>query len=120
MTIYKNKVIIVGNLGKDPEIKGTKNNTEFAILSVATSEFFKDKEGNPSQKTEWHNITVFTPHFVNIIKEHPKKGDSVYIEGSLSTSKYKDENGKDQSRTQILVKSFGDDFQFVNDTNETE
>ena len=110
--IYKNKVTIIGSLGKDPDIKKTQNDKEFAILSVATSEFFKDKEGNSEQKTEWHNITVFTPHFVNLIKEYPKKGDTVYVEGSLSTSKYQDSNGKDSYRTQILVKSFNDDFQF--------
>lgn len=118
MTIYKNKAIIVGNLGKDPEIKTSEKGNEFAVFSVATSEFFKDKEGNSQQKTEWHNIAVYTPHFVNLIKQYIKKGDTVYIEGSLSTKKFKDKNDNEKSSTQILVKSFGDDFQFESSSKE--
>jgi single-strand DNA-binding protein len=114
MTIYKNKAIIVGNIGQDPEIRTSKKGTEFAVLSVATSEFFKDKEGQSQQKTQWHNIAVYTPHFVELIKKYIKKGDRVYIEGSLSTHVFKDKNDKEKSITQILVKSFGDDFQFEN------
>jgi single-strand DNA-binding protein len=119
MSIYTNKVIIVGNLGQDPEIKPMENG-EFAILSVATSEFFKNKEGESTQKTQWHNVVVYNQHFVNLIKQYPKKGDRVYIEGALETNDYKDDSGKTQYRTKIIVKNFGGDFQFDSNSKEKE
>lgn len=112
MTIYKNKAIIIGNLGNDPEIKKSEKGNEFATFSVATTEFYKDKENNKATKTEWHNVVVFTSHFVGLIKQFVKKGDSVYIEGSLSTNKWKDQDNKEHVSTQIIVNSYNDDFQF--------
>ena len=118
MTIYKNKVLLVGNLGKDPEIKTAVSGSEYAFLTIATTEFFKDKDGKSDQKT--HSVTVFTPHFVNLLKQYPKKGDIIYIEGSLATRERKDESGKTQYITGVVVKDFGHDVQFMNQSRAGE
>ena len=112
--MHKNKVFIVGHLGRDPEIKNSVQGGEFAILSVATNSFSKNKKDS---KVEWHNVVVFIPHFVDLIKNYASKGDLVYIEGSLSTTIWKDDYGKEKSRTQIVVKSLQDDFQISNTVN---
>jgi single-strand DNA-binding protein len=101
-----NKAIILGRLGKDPEIRNA-GNSDVANLSVATSEVWKDKRsGERQEKTEWHRITVWNEHAIKFIDEHLKKGDQVYIEGKIETRKY-EKDGVDVYTTEIIVPAFG-------------
>ena len=106
-----NKVIIVGNLGADPEIRATQDGREIANLSVATGEQWKDKNtGEKRTKTEWHRVVVFQPGLVNIIKQYVKKGSKVYIEGSLQTRKWTDSNGADRYSTEVVLQGYSSVF----------
>jgi single-strand DNA-binding protein len=97
-----NKVILVGNLGKDPEVKFTPQGTPVAKFSVATSERYKDKEGNWQERTEWHNIVLWQ-RLAEIAGEYLKKGSKVYIEGRLQTSSWDDrESGQKKYRTEVI------------------
>jgi len=98
-----NKVILIGNLGKDPEIKYTPGGMPVARLTLATNERFKDKEGNWQDRTEWHNLVAFQ-RTAEIAGEYLKKGRTVYIEGSLRTNSWDDkESGQKKYRTEIIV-----------------
>lgn len=97
-----NKVIIVGNLGNDPEVRYTSAGAAVTTISVATSESWKDKEGNKQEKTEWHRI-VFFSKLAEIAGEYLKKGSQVYVEGKLRTNKWTDNNGQDRYTTEILA-----------------
>ncbi len=102
-----NKVILVGNLGRDPEIRTMQNGKEMASFSIATSENWTDKfSGIRSEKTEWHNIVVFSEGLVKIIKDLVRKGSKVYIEGSLRTRKYTDQNGSERYTTEVMLQNF--------------
>jgi single-strand DNA-binding protein len=97
-----NKVILVGNCGKDPETRYMPSGDPVCNFSVATSEQWKDKQGNKQERTEWHNIVVFGP-LAKICDEYVKKGGQVYIEGSLRTRKWQDKEGKDRYSTEIVA-----------------
>jgi single-strand DNA-binding protein len=98
-----NKVILVGNLGKDPEVKYTQSGMPVAKFTIATNERFKDKDGQWQDRTEWHNLVAFQ-RTAEIVGEYLKKGGKVYIEGSLRTSSWDDkESGQKKYRTEILV-----------------
>ncbi|OEY86465.1 single-stranded DNA-binding protein [Wolbachia pipientis] len=102
-----NKVILIGNLGKDPEVRTTQNGKEMASFPIATSESWTDKlSGVRSEKTEWHNIVVFSDGLVKIIKDFARKGSKVYIEGSLRTRKWVDQNGNEKYTTEIVLYNF--------------
>ena len=102
-----NKVILVGNLGKDPEIRSTQGGTEIASFSIATSESWKDKStGERKEKTEWHNIVVFNPQLVGIVKSYVKKGSKLYIEGALQTRKWQDKDGHDRYSTEVVLQNY--------------
>lgn len=102
-----NKVILIGNLGKDPEIRSLSSGSEVANFSVATSESWKDKNtGEKKEKTEWHNVAVFNDGLVRVIKSYLKKGSKVYIEGSLQTRKWTDKDGQDRYSTEIVLQGF--------------
>ena len=102
-----NKVILVGNLGKDPEIRNTQDGREIASFSIATSESWKDKNsGERKEKTEWHNIVVFNPQLVGIVKSYVKKGSKLYIEGALQTRKWTDKDGHDRYSTEVVLQNF--------------
>ncbi len=103
MTI--NKAILLGNLGADPEIKITTANTKFARLNIATNERFKDKEGNVQEKTQWHNVVIFDPMVAETVEKYCKKGQTVYIEGSIETRKY-EQDGQVKYTTEILIAKF--------------
>lgn len=105
MSISKNRVNLIGYLGQDPKIEKTKNNDEFAILSVATSDYYKDKEGNAQQATQWHNVVIFQSNSVKFLKEYAKKGDLVDIEGSLEKFKSTDDSGQEYHNVSVVVKS---------------
>lgn len=101
-----NKVIIVGNLGQDPEVKYMQNGNAVANISVATSESWKDQQGQPVEKTEWHRV-VFFGKLAEIVGEYLRKGSQVYIEGKLQTRKWQDQSGQDRYTTEIVVDQGG-------------
>ena len=102
-----NKVILVGNLGNDPEIKNTNNGNKIANLTIATSESWKDKQsGEKQEKTEWHRVVVFNQNLAEIIEKYVKKGSKVYVEGSLQTRKWTDKDGQEKRVTEIVLSAF--------------
>jgi len=103
-----NKVLLIGRLGADPEIKQMVNGKSVARLSLATSQSWKDKStGEKKEKTEWHRIVVFNEGLVNVVQQYLKKGAQVYIEGQLSTRKWKDDKtGQDKYSTEILIQGY--------------
>lgn len=103
-----NKVILIGNVGKDPEIRLTQDGKEIASFSLATSETWRDKNnGEKREKTEWHKIVVFFPQLVDIVKKYVRKGKKIYIEGSLQTRKWMDQSNTEKYITEILLQSYG-------------
>ena len=103
-----NKVLLIGRLGADPEIKQMVNGKSVARLSLATSQTWKDKNtGDKKEKTEWHRIVVFNEGLVKVVQQYLKKGAQVYVEGQLSTRKWKDEQtGQDKYSTEILIQGY--------------
>lgn len=102
-----NKVIIVGNLGKEPEIKSISNGTRVASFSVATSEKWKDRTtGETQERTEWHRIVVWNENIVNVCERFLRKGSKVYLEGQLQTRKWQDQSGQDKYTTEIVLNRF--------------
>lgn len=103
-----NKVILVGNLGADPEIRSTQDGRELANLNIATTESWKDKNsGEKRDKTEWHRVVIFSPGLVSVAKSYLKKGSKVYLEGALQTRKWQDQNGQDKYTTEIVLQGYG-------------
>lgn len=101
-----NKVILVGNLGKDPEIRSLNNGDRVANLSLATSETWRDKSsGERKEKTEWHRVVIFNDNIVKVCENYLKKGSTVYIEGSLQTRKY-EQNGVEKYTTEVVIQRF--------------
>ena len=103
-----NKVLLIGRLGADPEIKQMVNGKSVARLSLATNQTWKDKNtGERKEKTEWHRVVVFNEGLVNVVKQYLKKGAQVYIEGQLSTRKWKDEkSGQDKYSTEVIIQGY--------------
>ena len=102
-----NKVIIVGNLGKDPEIRSFQNGGRVASFSVATSETWKDKSsGERKERTEWHRVSILNEALVGIAERYLKKGAKVYLEGQLETRKWTDKEGKDQYTTEVVLRPY--------------
>ena len=103
-----NKVLLIGRLGSDPEIKQMVNGKNVARLSVATSQSWKDKStGERKEKTEWHRVVIFNEGLVNVVQQYLKKGANIYLEGQLSTRKWKDEkSGQDKYSTEIVLQGY--------------
>ena len=103
-----NKVLLIGRLGADPEIKQMVNGKNVARLSIATSQSWKDKSsGERKEKTEWHRVVIFNEGLVNIVQQYLKKGANVYLEGQLSTRKWRDEkSGQDKYSTEIVLQGY--------------
>jgi single-strand DNA-binding protein len=102
-----NKVILVGNLGADPEIKRTQDGRPIANLSVATSESWRDKNtGERKEKTEWHRVVIFNEGLCRIAEQYLKKGSKVYVEGQLQTRKWQDKDGRDRYSTEVVLQNF--------------
>jgi single-strand DNA-binding protein len=102
-----NKVILVGNLGKDPEIRRTQDGRPIAQLSVATSESWRDKNsGERKEKTEWHRVVIFSEGLAKIAEQYLKKGAKVYLEGQLQTRKYTDKDGVEKYSTEVVLQGF--------------
>lgn len=101
-----NKVILVGNVGKDPESRTFANGNSVVTFSLATSDTWKDKNGEKQERTEWHNVAVFNEGLGGIIERYVRKGSKIYIEGSLQTRKWQDQSGNDRYSTEIVLQKF--------------
>jgi len=114
-----NKVLLIGRLGADPEIKQMVNGKSVARMSLATSNTWKDKNtGERKEKTEWHRVVIFNEGLVNVVKQYVKKGTQVYIEGQLTTRKWKDEkSGMDRYSTEIVLQGFNSTFTILSSKN---
>ena len=114
-----NKVFLIGRLGADPEIKQMVNGKNVARLSIATSNTWKDKNtGEKKEKTEWHRIVIFNEGLVNVVQQYVKKGTQVYIEGQLTTRKWKDEkSGLDRYSTEVVLQGFNSSFKILSSKN---
>ena len=95
-----NKVILVGNLGDDPEVRSLNNGGEVVNMRVATSENWKDKDGNRQERTEWHRVVIFNENLGRVAKSYLKKGSKVYLEGQIQTRKWQDQSGQDKYSTE--------------------
>ena len=114
-----NKVLLLGRLGADPEIKQMVNGKNVARLSLATSNTWKDKNtGEKKEKTEWHRVVIFNEGLVNVVQQYVKKGAQVYIEGQLTTRKWKDEkSGLDRYSTEVVLQGFNSSFKILSSKN---
>jgi single-strand DNA-binding protein len=101
-----NKVILVGNLGQDPEARTFSNGGEVVNLRVATSESWKDRDGNRQERTEWHSVAIFNENLGKVAKNYLRKGSKVYLEGQLQTRKWQDQSGNDRYTTEIVLQKF--------------
>ena len=110
MTI--NKVILVGNLGNDPEIKISSKEKKFAKLSVATHEVYNNAKGEKTERTQWHNVVVFDPRVAETIEKHYRKGMQIYLEGQLETRKY-EHNGENRYVTEVVLPQYNSDIKIV-------
>ena len=101
-----NKVILVGNLGDDPEARSLNNGGEVVNLRVATSENWKDRDGNRQERTEWHRVVIFNENLGRVAKQYLKKGSKVYLEGQIQTRKWQDQSGQDKYSTEVVLQRF--------------
>lgn len=102
-----NKVILVGNLGRDPEIRSTQDGTRVANLSLATSESWRDRNtGERRERTEWHRVAIFNERLVDVVEKYLRKGSKIYVEGQLQTRKWTDQNGQDRYTTEVVLQRF--------------
>ena len=114
-----NKVILIGNLGRDPEVRSFQNGGKVCNLTVATSENWKDKNtGERREKTEWHRIAIFNDGLVRVAEQYLKKGSKVYIEGQLQTRKYQAPDGSDRYSTEVVLQGFGGTLTMLDGRNE--
>jgi len=109
-----NKVILVGNLGADPEVRTFQNGGKVCNLRIATSERWKDKNtGEKREKTEWHQVAIFAERQADLAAQYLRKGSKVYIEGQLETRKWQDQNGQDRYSTEIVLRPFKGELTFL-------
>ncbi len=114
-----NKVILVGNLGRDPEIRNLQGGDKVAQLSLATSESWKDRQsGDRREKTEWHRVVIFNPHHADIAERYLRKGSKVYIEGQLQTRKWQDQSGAEKYTTEIVIGRFKGELALLDSRND--
>jgi len=103
-----NKVILLGNLGQDPDIRTMQNGKKVCTFSIATSNSWKDKDtGEKKEKTEWHRVVVFNEGLVGVVENYIKKGTKLYIEGSLQTRKWTDDSGTEKYTTEVVIQGYG-------------
>ncbi len=106
-----NKVILVGNLGKDPEVRNAQNGTKIVNFTLATSESWNDKgSGERREKTEWHRVVVFNERIADVVERYCRKGKKVYVEGSLQTRKWTDQSGQEKYTTEVVIDRFRGDL----------
>jgi len=115
-----NKVILVGNLGRDPEIRTTQNGMKVANLRVATSERWKDRNsGEMQERTEWHSVAIFNEHLVGVAERFLHKGSKVYLEGQLQTRKWTDQQGQDRYTTEVVMNRFRGELQMLDSRGDS-
>ena len=113
-----NKVMLIGRLGQDPEVRNTQDGRSLCTFSIATSESWNDKNtGEKREKTEWHRIVVFNEGLVNIIQQYVKKGSNVFIEGQLQTRKWEDKDGIEKYTTEVVLQGFNSTFKMLDGRN---
>lgn len=116
-----NKVILVGNLGRDPEIRALQDGREIAHLNLATSESWKDRHtGERRERTEWHRVVVFNEGLVNICKNYLKKGAKIFVEGSLQTRKWTDQAGNEKYSTEVVLQGFNAALTMLDSRRDSE
>lgn len=115
-----NKVILIGNLGADPEIRRTQDGRPIANLNIATSETWRDKEGERKEKTEWHRVVIFTEGLCKVAEQYLKKGAKVYIEGSLQTRKWQDQSGQDKYSTEVVLQGFNSTLTMLDSAEKSD
>ncbi len=101
-----NKVMLIGNLGADPEVRSFQNGGKVCNLRIATTETWKDRENQRQERTEWHTVAIFSEGLVNVAERYLKKGSKVYIEGQLQTRKWQDQQGNDRYSTEVVLRGF--------------
>jgi single-strand DNA-binding protein len=101
-----NKVILIGNLGADPEVRSFQNGGRVCNLRIATTESWKDRDGQRQEKTEWHSVAIFSDGLINVCENYLRKGSKVYVEGQLQTRKWQDQSGNDRYSTEIVLRGF--------------
>jgi single-strand DNA-binding protein len=115
-----NKVILVGNLGADPEVRRMNNGDPVVNLRIATSESWKDKQsGERREKTEWHRVVIFNDHLAKVAEKYLKKGSKVYLEGQIATRKWQDRDGNDKYTTEIVLNRFRGELQMLDSRGES-
>lgn len=114
-----NRVMLIGRLGADPEIRDTKTGGRFATFSLATSERWKDKSGEQQERTEWNRVVVFQEGLVPVIEQYTKKGSNVFVEGKLQTRKYEDKDGVEKYTTEIVLQGFNSTFTMLDSKSES-
>jgi single-strand DNA-binding protein len=113
-----NKVILVGNLGRDPEVRNFQNGGRVVNLRIATSETYKDREGNRQEKTEWHSVAIFNEKLGEIAERYLRKGSKVYVEGRLETRKWTDQSGQERYTTEVVLRNFGGELTLLDPRGE--
>jgi single-strand DNA-binding protein len=108
-----NKVIILGRLGRDPEVRNFQNGGKVVNLRVATSERYKDREGNQQERTEWHSVAIFNERLGDVAEKYLRKGSEVYLEGQLETRKWTDQQGQERYTTEVVLRQFRGELQLV-------
>ncbi|MEK0163350.1 single-stranded DNA-binding protein [Phaeobacter sp. JH20_36] len=114
-----NKVILIGNLGRDPEVRSFQNGGKVCNLRIATSETWKDRNtGERREKTEWHSVAIFSEGLVRVAEQYLRKGSKVYIEGQLQTRKWQDQSGQDRYSTEVVLQGIGGTLTMLDGRNE--
>jgi single-strand DNA-binding protein len=108
-----NKVILLGRLGRDPEVRNFQNGGKVVNLRIATSERYKDRDGNPQERTEWHSVAIFNERLGEVAEKYLRKGSEVYIEGQLETRKWQGQDGQDRYTTEIVLRQYRGELQLV-------
>ena len=115
-----NKVILLGNLGRDPEIRSMQSGSKMASFSMATSKRWKDRNTQEQkEKTSWHNVVVFGDGLVNIVENYVKKGSKIYVEGELQTRKWQDQDGKDRYTTEVVLQGYNCNLTLLDSRNQS-
>lgn len=116
-----NKVILVGNVGKDPDFRTFGNGNEVCNFSIATSDRWKDRNtGEQKERTEWHNISIHSPHLIKVVRDWVKKGTKLYVEGKLETRKWQDQSGQDRYTTEIALRPYSSELHILDGRNSDQ
>ncbi|MEO1602468.1 MAG: single-stranded DNA-binding protein [Pseudomonadota bacterium] len=114
-----NKVILIGNLGRDPEVRSFQNGGKVCNLRIATSETWKDRQsGERREKTEWHSVAIFSEPLARVAEQYLRKGSKVYIEGQLETRKWQDQNGQDRYSTEVVLRPYRSELTLLDSRGE--